>query len=412
MIYSYTGLDRQGVEQKGQIEAESEKDVVRLLRERSIFVLQITEGVVLGDEGGALAAVKKYLLFLSPRHYAPVGSTDLVNFFRQLALMLQAGYTLVTALDACYEMVPRYRLRRCIGRMSDEIRRGATFSSMLAAEKHIFNPMFANLVASGEQSGNLDSILERLADSIEKSRDLKRQLVSALVYPSFVLLASIGVTIFLVLGVIPRFGKFLRARGSELPQSTEMLLGISDFAVDYGKIIGIGLAVAIFLILAAYTFTPGKRLIDRIILIVPVIGKAVLFAGMAQAGWCLSMLLKSGVTALESLRITSGVLGNLAIADNFRDAADDLLEGKALSRAFEKGHITVMMQHMAAVGESSGQLDTVMSTVGEYYRKELAARVSFIASMIEPMLILGVGGVVGFVYYAFFQAVLAVSSGG
>ncbi|PIE68223.1 MAG: hypothetical protein CSA21_08610, partial [Deltaproteobacteria bacterium] len=251
-IYSYTGLDRQGTEQKGQIEAESEKDVVRLLRERSIFVLQINEGVMLGAGGGGWTAFKKYLLFLS---------------------------------------------------------RGATFSSMLAAEKRIFNPMFANLVASGEQSGNLDSILERLADSIEKNRDLKRQLFSALVYPSFVLLASFGVTIFLVLGVIPRFGEFLRARGSTLPQSTEVLLGISDFAVNYGKIIGISFSVVIFLILVAYTFKPGKRLIDRIILMTPVIGKAVLYAGMAQAGWCLSMLLKSGVTALESLRITSGVLG-------------------------------------------------------------------------------------------------------
>ncbi|PHR27261.1 MAG: type II secretory pathway, component PulF [Desulfotalea sp.] len=411
-IYSYKGLDARGDEQYGEIEASNEKDVARQLRERSIFVLKVEEGAGIHLDSDIRGKIMDWLSYLQPMRYAPVSSGDLIIFFRQIALMLRAGYTLVTALDACYEMVSKLRLKKTIGRMADEIRRGSTFSAMLKKEKGTFSPMVANLVASGEQSGNLDSILDRLAQSLEQGKDLKRQMTTALVYPSFVLVASFGVVVFLVLGVIPRFATFLSARSVALPASTQMLMSISAVAVDYGKIFATVAGVSIFGVLASYTTIPGKRVIDRIILAIPVIGTAVSYASMAQAGWSLSMLLQSGVTALESLRITSSVIGNLAVSDCFKRAAAGLLAGRPLSKTFKQAHITLMMRHMAAVGESSGQLDTVMYGVGEYYQKELSAKVRLIASLVEPILILMVGGMVGFVYYAFFQAVMAVSTGG
>ena len=411
-IFSYLGLDDKGQEQQGKIEAGSEKEAVRTLRDRSVFVLKVREGDSLALGSGFLPSWGEWRVLLQPSRYAPVMAGDLVVFFRQTALMLRAGYTLVTSLDASYEMIPKLRLRRSIRRMSDEIRRGTSFSAMLAEEKKIFAPMVANLVASGEHSGNLDIILDRLAEGLERSTDIKRQLVAALFYPVFVLLVCLGVIIFLVVGVIPRFATFLTARNAAIPASTQLLLDVSGWAVDYGRPLGIVLGVGFFAILAAYTTPSGKRKVDRALLVVPVVGSAVLYAAMAQAGWSLSMLLKSGVTALESLRITSGVIGNLAVSDCFRKAADGLLQGRALSKTFEQPHIPLMMRHMAAVGESSGQLDTVMHSVGEFYQKELAVKVKLIAVAIEPMLILLVGGMVGFVYYSFFQAVMAVSTGG
>jgi type IV pilus assembly protein PilC len=309
-------------------------------------------------------------------------------------------------------MTVKHRFRRAIRRMNEEIRRGASFSSMVAQEKKIFSSEMSKLIASGEQSGNLDSILERLAESIERSKELKRQLIAALFYPLFVLLAAIGVVVFLVVGVIPRFATFLTARNATLPASTQVLLDISEWARNWGGVVGGALGVAIFCILAAYTTRRGKKVVDRCLLAVPVVGSAVLFASMAQAGWSLSMLLKSGVTALESLRITSGVIKNLAVGDCFENAAEGLLTGRSLSKTLEQPLIPLMVRHMAALGESSGQLDSVMHDVGEYYQKELAAKVKLIAVMIEPMLILVVGGMVGFVYFSFFQAVMAVSKGG
>jgi len=411
-VYSYLALDGAGKEQTGRLEAESEREVVRLLRERSVYVVKVREGeasLAGGGAGGRLAGLRRYL---NPLQYVPTRVGDLIVFFRQLALMLRAGYTLVTALDATYEMVPKLQLRRAIRRMSEEIRRGTSFSTTLASEKRIFLPMIAKLVESGEQSGNLDAILDRLADSMERSKSLKRQLVSALTYPSFVLLASVGVTVFLVIGVIPRFATFLEARAVALPASTQMLMDISAWALDYGKVVAAATGLATFGVLAAYTTRPGKRLIDRFILYIPVIGGAVLFAAMAQAGWTMAMLLRSGVTALEALRITNGVLGNLAVSDCFAVAARGLLAGRPLSKSLQQKHIPLMMRHMAAVGEASGQLDSVMLGVGDYYQKELEAKVKTIATLIEPTLIILVGTMVGFVYYAFFQAVMSVSKGG
>lgn len=411
-VYSYVGLDDRGQEVKGTVEAESDKEVVRILRGRSVFVLKVSEGGSLTEGGDLRARLGELAGNLLPQRYAPVGAGDLVIFFRQTALMLRAGYTLVTALDAGHDMTPKLRLRRAIRGMCDEIRKGASFSALLAQEKKIFSPMVANLVASGEKSGNLDDILDRLADSLERSKEIKRQLVAAMFYPLFVLLVSFGVIIFLVLGVIPRFATFLAGRNASLPASTQVLLDISSWARHYGGPLAIVLGVGLFGVFAAYTTQRGKKAVDRAILAVPLVGTAVLYAAMAQAGWCLAMLLRSGVTALESIRITGGVMENLAIGDCFREAAEGLLQGRSLSRTFEQPHIPLMMRHMAAVGESSGQLDTVMHGTGEYYQKELAAKVKFISVAIEPMLILVVGGMVGFVYFAFFQAVMSVSKGG
>lgn len=410
-IFSYTALDGSGKEQKGQIDAANGREAARILRERSVFPLKIREGAPTNGSG-LRSRVQKIGGFLQPRRYAPVGAADTMVFFRQIALLLRAGYTLVAALDVNSEMVAKHRLRKSIVRMNREIRRGASFSSMLAEEKRIFSPVVSKLIASGEQSGNLDSILDRLAESIERSKELKRQLLVALFYPVFVLLAAAGVIIFLVAGVIPRFATFLAARQAALPPSTKALLGISDWAQAWGGYLAAGLGIGLFCILAAYTTRRGKKAVDGSILVLPVVGKAMQFAAMAQAGWSLSMLLRSGVTALESLRITGGVIKNLAVGECFDKAADELLQGRPLSKTFEQPHIPLMMRHMAAVGESSGQLDTVMHDVGEYYQKELAAKVKLIAAMVEPMMIVLVGGVVGFVYYSFFQAVMAVSKGG
>nr|WP_321465080.1 type II secretion system F family protein [uncultured Desulfobulbus sp.] len=411
-IFSYSALDGRGAAQQGQVEAKDLKEARRILRERSIFVLELVEGDRSRSGNRLWNLLRKLPSLLNPGQYAGIKAMDLVMLFRQTSLMLRSGYTLVTALDANCDMVSKIRLKRVLRRMGDEIRRGASFSTAMAREKKVFAPMVANLVASGEQSGNLDSILDRLADDMEKKRELKQQLVAAMTYPSFVLVAAVGVVIFLVAGVIPRFATFLTARNAELPASTQMLLDVAGWMHDNGKVILIAAGTAIFSLLAATTQPKSKKVLDRAILAIPVIGGAIRCSAMAQAGWSLAILLSSGVTALEALRITTGVINNLAVSDCFKRAAEGLLAGRSLSKAFEQPHIPQMMRHMAAVGESSGQLDGVMQGVGEYYRKELAAKVKVISIMIEPMLIVGIGGMVGFVYFAFFQAVMAVSKGG
>ena len=197
-IFSYTALDGNGREQQNQIEAAATRDAVRILREQKIYVLSIVEGEAGIAAGGRSinGVFRRIFRFFSPRQYLPVRDGDLIIFFHQIALMLRAGHPVVAALDATSEMSGKAKLRKCILRMSENIRSGSSFSASMKKEKKVFAPMISSLIASGEQSGNLDSILVRLADGMERSRDLKRQLVAAVAYPSFVLVFAVGVVAF------------------------------------------------------------------------------------------------------------------------------------------------------------------------------------------------------------------------
>lgn len=165
-------------------------------------------------------------------------------------------------------------------------------------------------------------------------------------------------------------------------------------------------------LLVAYTFKRGKRVIDQALLGLPIVGKVILCSSMAQSGWSLSLCLRSGIPALDALRINAEAMANSYMREGFERAADDLLTGCAFSRALERPQIPMMMRHMATIGERSGELEHVMHEVGLFYKKELAANVQMISVMIEPVMILGVGGLVGFVYYSLFQAVVSASKGG
>lgn len=407
--YSYKGLDATGKKVAGQVEADTEKEAVRLLRDESIFATQVKVG---GSGDGGRKSVAHILTLLNPVRLFPVLKGDLIILFNQIALMLRSGYTLVPALQAAREMQVKWALVRTIDEMVDAIRAGASLSQSMKVNAKLFPPMVVNLVAIGERSGNLDYILERVGENLERMKDLKRQLVSAMIYPTIVILSSVGLIVYLVTTVIPQFAVFLTARGSALPGSTQMMLDVSGWMVDYGMALGIGVGVGVFAILVAYTFEPGKRVMDRVLLYVPLIGKAIQFGGMAQTGWSLALCLRSGIPALDALRINAQAMNNFALRDSFECAGADLLVGRSISKAIEQPFIPLMVRHMTAVGEKSGELDSVMFEVGIYYQKELAAKVKFMSAIIEPIMILLVGGLVGFVYFSIFQAVMSVSKGG
>lgn len=407
--YSYTGLDARGQQLKGQIEAENEKTAVRLLRDRSIYVLQIQVGE---DAGHGASRVRRIARALHPHRLVAVSSGDMTVLFRQVALMLRSGHTLVSTLDAVGDMQTKPGLIRSCSDMSDAIRRGASFSSSMAEHGRYFSPMVVNLIAAGERSGNLDAIVDRLADNLERNKDLKRQLLTAMFYPVIVLMSSLCVVVAMVVWVIPRFAAFLTARRASLPASTQFLLDAGGWMLDWGWVILGVLVAAIFVPLAASTTQTGKRVLHSILLALPVFGKVAQYGAMAQIGWSLSLLLRSGMPAIESLRISGEASANYAVKDSLLKAADGLLEGRSLSKTLNQPHLPQLVRHMASVGEKSGQIDTVMDEMGQYYQKELTAKVRFMTVMVEPAMILIAGGLVGYVYFSIFQAVMAVSKGG
>lgn len=405
--YRYTALDPAGQERKGTVEAASPAEATALLRSRSLHVLNLRSASHLNP----LALLRFFSTLLSPKRYTAPNTADLVIFFRQMSLMLRSGNTLIQGLELCSQMTERATLRKTLINVLVTIQGGSSFAVALKQQGNRFPPLVSKLVASGEASGELQITLERLADSLERSAALKRQFISAMIYPTLVVCAAVGVTLFLALNIIPKFAKMLEGRSQELPASTQFMMDVSAWLVDYGLHLGIGVGAGLFLILAAYTTQPGKAVIDRVLLNIPLIGSSIRTSGMAQMGWTMSLLLSSGLTVLESLRVISSIISNHGLAICFQRAGDDILSGRSLAYGLQQNNIPIMVQHMSGIGERSGELEHVMQELGRYYQNLAEARIKRMIAMIEPAMTIVVGGLVGFVYFAFFKAMMQVSAG-
>ena len=405
--YSYKALDARGQEKKGTVEAVSPAEATSLLRSRSLHVLKIEAATSLNP----LLLLKFLSQTLSPKRYAGISSGDLVMAFRQLALMLRAGNTLIQGLELCSEMTDKVQLRNTLINVLVAIQGGSSFASAIEKQGARFPPLVAKLIASGEASGELQATLERLADSLERSAALKRQFISAMTYPMFLLVASVGVTLFLTLSIIPKFATLLEGRSQNLPGATQAMMNISTWLVDYGVYLGIGLGITLFLILASYTTFVGKAIIDRVLLHVPMVGHSIRTSAMSQMGWTMSLLLSSGLTVLESLRVVGDIMGNHRLSICFKDAGDEILAGRSLAYGLKQNNIPTMVQHMAGIGERSGELEHVMRELGKYYQEMAEARIKRMIATMEPAMTVIVAGQVGFVYYAFFKAMMQVSAG-
>jgi len=406
--FSYLGLNAQGQERDGQLLAQDINEARQLLRSQGLRILELQAGE--RDSRSLLDALRATWRFF--RGMLPVRTTDMMLFYRQMQLMLRAGHTILEALEAAGRLSSRPRLSDQLQRCAERISAGSSFSAALEKEKSGFPRLTVKLAEAGEASGELDSVFERLAVLTERRADVKRQLLTALTYPSIVLLVSIGVISFLVGTVVPRFAVFLESRGKAIPWAAKTMLDVADWLANWGALLGIGCLSTIAGIVVLRNLTLPRRLIDGFLLHLPVIGPTLMAAAMAQAAWTFGLLLKSRLTVLEALRSVAQVTSNASISQALDTASEQVIEGRALTVALDRSPIPPLVRHMAAVGERSGEMEAVMEALGNHYQKELDARVKFLSALIEPVLTLFIGGIVGFVYYAFFQAVLAVSTGG
>ncbi|HLA31609.1 MAG TPA: type II secretion system F family protein [Pseudomonas sp.] len=406
--FSYLGLNAQGKEVQGQLPAADLNEARTLLRGQGLRILDLVQGDLERQSlRDALRSLGRAFMVI-----LPVRNSDMMLFYRQMQLMLRAGHTILEALDAAGRLSARPRLAMQLARCSERIGAGSGFSASLAQEKSTFPRIAVKLAEAGEASGELDAVFEQLAILTERRADIKRQLMTALTYPSIVLLMSIAVIGFLATNVIPRLAVFLESRGRAVPWAAQTMLDVAAWIQQWGDLVVLAFAALVVGLIVLRRVPPVRLLMDRFFLAVPVLGSTLMAAAMAQATWTFGLLLKSRLTVLESLRSVTQVIGNQAISGALEHAAEQVLEGRALAVALDRAPIPPLVRHMAAVGERSGEMERVMETLGNHYQKELDARVKFLSSMIEPMLTLFIGGIVGFVYYAFFQAVLAVSSGG
>lgn len=400
--FQYKALNNLGKEIKGSADASDARTAIANLRQQNIFVLEIEQ------DTDKKAGLSKELDLSSLTEWRSVSTQELIFFFKQQTFMLRAGLPVLQALQLGRTQASG-RLGRVIDRMIADIENGFPLSQAVARNPKVFPPLAVSLISAGENTGELDLVMDRLADHLEKKAALKTQTINAMIYPIIVILAAIGVFIFLVIKIIPAFAKFFAGKGRGLPPSTQFLVDLSAFFVNYGLYILAIIIVIIISLVLMYQTKEGRYKLHNLLLRLPVLGKLMTVAAMAQLTWSLSMMLRSGLTALDALKITAKVIRNRVISDKTYAASNQILAGKDLASSLQHPRIPTIVTQMIAVGERTGTLDNVLHQLGDYYEERLQLGIRRLSAMVEPALILVIGGMVGFVYYAFFQALFALA---
>ena len=398
--FVYTARDGVGKSLQGTVEAASATAAVDEFRARGWLVLDVREDLPPKVEESLFSP-------LNPANWLPARSIDIELSLRQMAVMLRSGLTLLGALTGVAENAQRRVLGRMWSDVAAQIQEGASLADAMSRQRG-FSPMVTQLVRVGEETGELEPVLTRAANILEHRRLLLASILTALAYPTIVLLAAIGVSAFMIVSLIPKLEKFLSTIGRRLPPITRLLLDISRYSQEYGLYVLLAIAVLIVASIALYCWAPGRLWIDRLALRVPLVGGILRLAGTVSFASGLAALLHSGITLLEGLRTIERLQQNRHLALRVAAAREAVIRGGNLATPLQTRYAFMpLLSRMVAVGEAAGTLDEVLEEVAKFYESQLQATIRRLSVIIEPVIIVVVGGIVGFVYIAFFMALFA-----
>ncbi len=391
-LFTYKARDHQGRPIAATIEAEDIRQAAKALRDKGFFISEIKE------PGRGLSTEIKI-----PGLEAGPDLKDVAIFSRQLATMIGAGLPIVQALVILERQTQKKKFKDILREIRTELESGSPFSDALSKHK-VFTRLFINLVRAGETSGTLDNVLDRLAIFLEKDLELRGKIKSAMTYPVIVFVFAIGVTYFLLTGIVPQFASILTSLGSQLPVITRFLIVVSNF-LQHDILIIIGVALAFFVAYRYYYATyDGRRVIDRIKLRLPVFGNLIKKTAIAHFAQTFALLVASGVNIIESIDITKGTAGNVVVEDILEETKDTIQVGEPISSTLLRYPqvFPPMVGSMVAIGEETGALDTMLSKVSDFYEREVDEAVSGLTAAIEPLMIIFLGAIVGLIVAGMF----------
>jgi type IV pilus assembly protein PilC len=394
--FAWEARARTGELRKGSMEAESEDAVNQRLRAQQ---LQPTR-------------VKKKARAVNLQIGTGVGSKDIVTFTRLFATMIDAGLPIVQCLDILQGQTDNKFLSNILRDVKSAVEQGATFSDALRRHPKVFDHLYVNLVQAGEVGGILDTILNRLAVYMEKAMKLRRQVRGAMVYPSIVIVVFVGVLTILLTFVIPGFQNMFKDFGSkeELPALTRAVMGVSNFFV--GNFLWFLLGLTGLIVGVAYTYrTPrGKRFIHQSLLRLPILGDVLRKIAVARFTRTLGTLLSSGVPILDALEIVAKTAGNVVVEEAIMYARARISEGKNMAQPLMETNVfPPMVVQMVGVGEQTGALDAMLNKIADFYEEEVDVAVAALTSLIEPALMVGIGGTVGVVLIAMYLPIFSLA---
>jgi type IV pilus assembly protein PilC len=381
--YSWEGKTKSGAATSGEIEAPNEAFVLAQLRRQQIVPVKVR-------------ARSRGVEFKIPRLGGKVDRKDLAVFTRQFATMIDAGLPLVQCLDILGMQQENQAFKKVILKVKEDVESGSTFADALSKHPKIFDELFVNLIAAGEVGGILDTILARLAAHIEKAMKLAKKVKGAMVYPATIVAVAFAVTFILLLYVIPIFGKMFQDFGQELPAPTRIVLALSAATRKYFPLI-VAVLIAIAIAIRTYYRTDkGRMNIDRILLKTPVVGSLLQRIAVARFSRTLGTMVSSGVPILEGMDIVAKSAGNKVIEAAVTQARMSISEGKTIAEPLAESKVfPTMVTQMVGVGEATGALDTMLNKIADFYDEEVDAAVGSLTSLLEPMLMIFLGVVIG-----------------
>lgn len=388
LTYQWSGKTVRGTIESGVLVANSKDEVIAQLRRKNITPTTITE-----------KAAKKRSL-----GGGKVKDKDIVVFTRQFSTMIDAGLPLVQGLEILSTQVENKTLAKTLITIKSDVEAGSTYADALRKHPRIFSELYANMVAAGEAGGILDTILNRLAAYIEKAMKLKKKVKGAMIYPGVVTSIAVLVIAIIMIFVVPTFSKMFATLGGTLPLPTLLVVKLSNFLAGAGGLMILGVIVASVVAVAQIRKTEqGKKATDAILLKLPIFGPLLKKVAVAKFTRTMGTLISSGVPILDGLEITAKTAGNKIVEYAVMDVRQAVSEGKTLAEPLSKAPVfPPMVTHMIAVGESTGALDSMLAKIADFYDDEVDNAVANLTAMMEPMLMVFLGGSVGFIVIAMY----------
>ena len=395
--FSYRARDNSGQIYTGTIEGDSREAVIDRLREMKYFIISVEK-----KSSGLLSQEVTFLKSIKIR--------DLAIFYRQFATMVSAGLTLVNCLEILSKQTENKLLAKKIEDIKKRVEQGSTLADAFASHPETFSKLYINMIKAGEVGGVLDDILNRMATLTEKEYELRQKVKSAMTYPGFVIGAAVVMAIFMLTFILPQFVGVFQQFGGELPFLTRILVALTEIFNRYWYIFLAVVVLLVFLFISYNRTKQGHKNIDRLKLKVPVFGNLILKTCINRFTRTLGTLIRSGVPIIQSLRVSAESVGNDVIAEAVMQAADRIKEGQSISTPLEESKVfPPMVTQMILVGEESGELETMLLNVAQFYDQEVDRAVEQLTSVIEPILMavvaVGVGVMVIAMYLPIFSMV-------
>ena len=386
-VFEYKGKTLAGAAVQGSLKAKSKEDLERVLRQNRILVTSITRKAP----------------DINIKFGTGISRLDISRFTRQFATMIGAGLPMVQCLEIMASQTDSVELGKVITQVKEGVQGGATLADALARHPKVFDPLYSNMVQAGEVGGALDVILMRLAAYREKSDQLIRKVKGAMVYPSVIVIVAAGVTVGMLTFIVPVFAKMFGGLNAELPMPTQYVLAISHFLQDYFLYLIVGSIGSVVGLLWWKKTPTGALLFDKFMLMTPIFGNLIRKSAVSRFTRTLGTLLSSGVSIIEAIEITAKTAGNVVIANAINKSVLSIAEGDTITGPLkESGVFPPMVTQMIAVGEKTGGLDDMLSKIADFYDEEVDEAVTALTSIIEPIIIVFMGIVIGGILIAMY----------